>query len=91
MPRLSGRIAIVTGANSGIGRAIALAYAGEGASVICSDLNENSGPTSTEEPTHAKILKDGGKAAFVKADVTIEAEVEALVAAAVAQFGRLDM
>jgi NAD(P)-dependent dehydrogenase (short-subunit alcohol dehydrogenase family) len=91
-PRLSGRIAIVTGAGSGIGRAIALAYAAEGASVMCSDIQTSAqGDKEFRKPTHELILEQGGKAAFTKTDVTDEAQVKALVAETIKQFGRLDM
>lgn len=90
--RLSGRIAIVTGASSGIGRAIALAYAQEGASVMCSDIHPNApGDKKSQEPTHELIIGHGGRAAFMKTDVTDEAQVKALITETVRQFGRLDM
>ena len=59
MKGLEGKVALVTGAGSGIGKAIAIAYAREGASVMVSDINEKSG-----NETVALITKDGGKAAF---------------------------
>jgi NAD(P)-dependent dehydrogenase (short-subunit alcohol dehydrogenase family) len=92
-PRLTGRIAIVTGASSGIGRAIALAYAQEGASVMCADLNVTSGQGEQSKPTHEVILGlgHGEKAAFMKTDVTSEAEIRALILQTVKLFGRLDM
>ena len=91
--RLSSRIAIVTGASSGIGRAIALVYAQEGASVMCSDIHPNQPGKAQEsqKATHELILENGGRAAFMKTDVTDEAQVKALVAETVKQFGRLDM
>ncbi|KAF1990469.1 putative short chain type dehydrogenase [Aulographum hederae CBS 113979] len=85
--RLQDKIAIVTGSTSGIGRAIALAFAKEGAKVVCSDLDEG----EQEGSTRASILNDGGEAIFVKTNVTIGAEVESLVKEAVEKYGRLDI
>lgn len=90
-PRLAGRIAIVTGASSGIGRAIALAYAQEGASVMCADLNLTSSEDEQSKPTHEVIIGRTGKAAFIKTDVTNESEIKALILETVKVFGRLDM
>lgn len=90
--RLQDKVAIVTGASSGLGRAIAIRYAQEGASVICADLSPTA--RSHEEAqitTHDSIVKDGGQAIFVQADVGDAAQMEHLVQAAVRQFGRLDM
>jgi len=88
--RLQGKVAIVTGASNGIGRAISLLFAREGATVICSDII----PASREGdqlPTHEAITKAGGKSGFVKADVSLESEVANLVQEAVTQHGRLDI
>ena len=81
---LSSRTALVTGAASGIGRAIALAYARAGAQVVVSDLD-----TSGGEETVALVRAVGGDAIFVAADVASPAANEALVAQAVAHFGAL--
>lgn len=94
MSRLTGRNAVVTGSSSGIGRAIALAYAAEGASVMCADIQPTARGEAVDgnpKTTHEAILEKGGRAAFLKTDVTDEAQVKALVAEAVKQFGRLDM
>ncbi|GIX49235.1 MAG: short chain dehydrogenase [Candidatus Tectimicrobiota bacterium] len=82
---LAGKVVLVTGAASGIGRATALACAREGARVVVADTAAAGG-----EETVARIRQAGGEARFVRADVTRAAEVEALVAEAVAAYGRLD-
>lgn len=83
--RLEGKVALVTGGASGIGRASALAFARAGANVVVSDSAVECG-----EETAELIRAEGGEAAFVRADVSRGEEVEALVAATVARFGRLD-
>jgi NAD(P)-dependent dehydrogenase (short-subunit alcohol dehydrogenase family) len=82
---LDGRVAVVTGAGRGMGEAIARMLAGAGAKVIASDLD----PDAAED-TAGKIVADGGVADAVRCDVAAENEVEALVAAAVSAYGRLD-
>lgn len=90
--RLDGRVAAITGASSGLGRAIALIYAKEGASVVCADIRPNArGADESQIPTHQSIINEGGKASFVKTDVCEEVQVEALVACVIKEFGRLDM
>jgi NAD(P)-dependent dehydrogenase (short-subunit alcohol dehydrogenase family) len=81
----AGKAVLVTGGAGGIGRAAALAFARAGARVAVSDVNAAGG-----EETVGLITRAGGEAVFVKADVSREAEVEALVAKTVAAFGRLD-
>jgi NAD(P)-dependent dehydrogenase (short-subunit alcohol dehydrogenase family) len=83
---LNGKVALVTGASSGIGRAVALAYAGAGAKVIVSDITVAGG-----EETVALVKAAGGDASFVAADVSVAADCEALAAAAVQRYGRLDI
>lgn len=93
-PRLSGRIAIVTGASSGLGRAIALRYAKEGAVVVCSDIHAIAKADAVyglQISTQEVIKSEGGKAAFIQTDVREEEQVKYLVAQTVSQFGRLDM
>ena len=85
MALLAGKNALVTGAASGIGRAAALVFAREGARVIVADTADDGG-----EQTVAAIRKAGGEAQFVRCDVSRAADVEAMVAAAVKTFGRLD-
>lgn len=94
--RLQDRIAIITGASSGIGRATALAYAAEGAKIVCADLNEgtwreNAPNDEANGPTHQRIKDSGGQAIFIHCDVSNPASVEATVAAAVKEYGRLDV
>lgn len=87
--RLDKRTAIITGAASGIGRAMARRFAREGATVVIADLRED--PLGGGEPTHELITRDGGEAHFVRADVASWEDVEALVGDTVARCGRLDV
>lgn len=83
---LEGKIGIVTGAGQGIGRAIAQCFAREGAKVLIADFNAESG-----EETVASIVALGGEAQFVYGDVSDEASVKDMVAAALNAWGRLDI
>lgn len=85
MTMMTGAVALVTGASAGIGRAAAMRLAAEGARVVVSDVAEAGG-----KETAAMIAAAGGDAAFVRADVARGGDVEALVAATVERFGRLD-
>ncbi len=85
MALFEGKVALVTGAGGGIGRATALAFAREGAKVMVSDVNAASG-----DETVAMIRKAGGTAVFKACNVASEQEVKALVEGTVAEFGRLD-
>lgn len=84
--RLSGKVGVITGAASGVGRATALRFAAEGARVVVADYNEPAGQAVARE-----LAEAGGEALAVKVDVSRAAEVEAMVAATVAEFGRLDV
>ncbi len=84
--RLQDKVAIITGSARGIGRATALAFAGQGAQVVVCDLDVTGG-----EQTAADIRASGGRAIFVQVNVTERASVDALVSATLAQFGRIDV
>ncbi len=83
---LKDKVALVTGGGSGIGRAIALAWAREGAKVVVSDIDAKAG-----EETAALVRAQGTEALFVSANVAKAADSENLVARTMAQFGRLDV
>lgn len=87
--RLAGRVAVVTGGTSGLGRAIALAFAREGAAVTIGDVRER--PADGAPSTADAIRGAGGRAAYEAADVTSRVAVEALVRSAVTEFGALDV
>jgi NAD(P)-dependent dehydrogenase (short-subunit alcohol dehydrogenase family) len=82
---VKGKVALVTGASMGIGRASALAFARRGAKVVVADVDVAGG-----EETVRLIRKAGGEAIFVKTDVSNAADVEALVKKTVATYGKLD-
>ncbi|HME38184.1 MAG TPA: SDR family oxidoreductase [Steroidobacteraceae bacterium] len=86
---LAGKIAVVTGASSGIGRAIAANFAAEGARVVIADVVE--APLEGGEPTLDLIARAGGVASFEKTDVGQWEEVDALISRTVARHGRLDV
>jgi NAD(P)-dependent dehydrogenase (short-subunit alcohol dehydrogenase family) len=85
MSRFKGKVVLITGGGSGIGRATAIMFAREGAKVIIGNRNEAQGAEVVKT-----IKSAGGEAAFLKTDVTREADVEALVRLAVKSYGRLD-
>lgn len=85
MSGIEGKVALVTGAASGIGRESALAFARAGAKVVVSDITVEAGEET------ARMIRDmGGEAVFVKADVSKQHDVEALVEKTVETYGRLD-
>jgi 3-hydroxybutyrate dehydrogenase len=83
---MAGKVAVVTGAASGLGRSIALRYAAEGAAVVVADLQ-----LAAAEAVVDEIRQRGGRGLAVVMDVTDEAEVDRGVAATVDAFGRLDV
>ncbi len=86
MTRLEGRVALVTGAGSGIGEASAIRFADEGAAVMCADLNEEGA-----QNTAAAIAEHGGSAAAMKLDVSDEGQVKAALAKTSGDLGGLDV
>lgn len=83
---IAGKVAVVTGAASGIGRATAQALAAEGASVVVADLDEAGG-----QETVGLIVDGGGVAIFVRCDVSEARAIEAMYVTAVAEFGGIDI
>lgn len=85
MARLQDKVAIVTGGAMGIGRAAALAFIREGAKVAIGDLDASGAETAAE------LLRAGGEVFFHRTDVGVSSDVESLVQATVARYGRLDI
>ena len=85
MTSFTGKVALITGGTAGIGRATAIAFAERGANVVVAGRREAEGAESV-----ALIQKAGGNGLFVRTDVAIESDIEALVARTLEQFGRLD-
>jgi NAD(P)-dependent dehydrogenase (short-subunit alcohol dehydrogenase family) len=84
--RLEGKVAIITGAASGIGVATALLFAKEGTKVVVADLNESGGNETVDQ-----IRSDGGAAIFVRTDVTSAKDAEAIVKSTIDAYGKLDV
>ena len=84
--RLQGKVALITGASNGVGAATARRFAEEGAAVVCVARSEERLQTVA-----AAIEADGGQALALCADVTVEADIARLLAAALARFGKLDI
>jgi NAD(P)-dependent dehydrogenase (short-subunit alcohol dehydrogenase family) len=87
--RLEGRVAVVTGGASGIGRAIARRFAAEGATVVIGDVNET--PREGGRPTHEMAAEAGHACTFQHADVSRWVDVDHLIGETVRRFGRLDV
>lgn len=86
MGRLDNKVAVITGAASGIGLATAARFAGEGASVVIGDLNLEGGEAAVRQ-----CKENGGRAIFQRCDVSAEDDIKALIERAVKEFGRLDV
>ncbi|MGA1599764.1 MAG: glucose 1-dehydrogenase [bacterium] len=84
--RLQGKVALITGAASGIGREAALLFAQEGAAVVATDINDSEG-----EQTAADIRNAGGQAIYQRADISKAADCESMVSTAEREFGKLDV
>ena len=84
--RLADKVAIITGAGSGMGRASALLFAKEGAKIVAADLDEETG-----QDTVSRIKDNEGEAIFIKVDVSIESDVKKMIHAAVDNFGKLSI
>src|SRR5947208_3254517 len=83
--RLAGKVAVITGGGSGIGRATAILFAREGARVVIGNRNVAAG-----EATVRQIREDGGVCDFVRTDVTVAADIQRLIETAVERHGHLD-
>jgi NAD(P)-dependent dehydrogenase (short-subunit alcohol dehydrogenase family) len=86
MDQLKGKVAIITGAASGMGKAASILFAREGANVVLADLNVDGG-----EEVANLASQSGNRCVFQRTDVSQEADVEALVARALSEFGRLNV
>jgi NAD(P)-dependent dehydrogenase (short-subunit alcohol dehydrogenase family) len=84
--RLEGKVAIITGGGGGVGRATAIAFAGEGAKVLVADVNEGAAKKVADE-----IARTGGQATAHRVDVSVAAEVEAMIAFAERRFGLVNV
>jgi NAD(P)-dependent dehydrogenase (short-subunit alcohol dehydrogenase family) len=85
VPAFDGKVAVITGAANGIGAATAEGFASRGAKVLLADIDVDRG-----EAVARRITEEGGTASFLRTDVSVPADVEAMVAAALDRYGRLD-
>ncbi len=83
--RLEGKVAVITGAGRGIGREAALLFASEGAKIVVADVDSHA------ETVAAEIVAGGGKALFIRTDVTDRETCQAMASSAVKEFGRIDI
>src|SRR5262249_9013907 len=93
LPRLDGRVVIVTGASRGIGKALAVGCARQGAAVVCAARTVTSAPgglPGTITETAQAIEREGGRALAVQCDVSVHDDLRGLVDATLAEFGRVD-
>jgi NAD(P)-dependent dehydrogenase (short-subunit alcohol dehydrogenase family) len=86
MENLGGKVALITGAGSGIGKSGALLFSEAGAKIVVADINEDSGQAAVKE-----LQDKGGEAIYIRADVSKVADVESMVRNAAKAFGRLDI
>ena len=86
LERLKGKVAVITGGNSGIGQATALLFAKEGAKIVIAARDEISG-----QDTINRIRESGGQAIFVKTDVSNESDVKSLIAHAIVKYKKIDI
>ena len=84
--RLENKVAIITGAGSGMGRASAIRFAQEGCKVVIAEVNEKNGLTVEQE-----VRELGGKALYIRTDISSEADVQNCVAKTLEQFGQIDI
>jgi NAD(P)-dependent dehydrogenase (short-subunit alcohol dehydrogenase family) len=86
MGLLSGKVAVITGASSGMGKAASILFAREGAQVVLADLNVDAGEAVAQEASN-----EGQRCVFQRTDVSSEADVKAMIDRALKEFGRLDI
>ncbi|MGA2410893.1 MAG: SDR family oxidoreductase [Candidatus Binataceae bacterium] len=86
MSKLEGKVAVITGAASGMGKATALRFASEGAAIVVADLNSQGA-----EQVISEIAAAGGRAVYQRTNVSEEADIKALIDRAVKEYGRLDI